>query len=336
MRKARTRLSAVCAIGITTTFAFSAHADPTGMTLTAAGSALFTLSTFADNFPITSSPCCGPLGIAFPTTGGVMVADYPGNVRVFATDTDGQQASAGAIGQNYGAGNGVGLASLNGNIYMTEQSAGRLVQLNNDGTFNHNVNTSLPFATGLAANSSNNVLYVSNGSNIQAVNATTGVATLFANAGADGLTLSADHSTLYAEVGSHILGFLTSNGSEVFDSGFIAGQADGVAIGATGALAGKLFVNTNSGTIVEIDIATLAQTLIATGGSRGDFVNVDPLNNTLLLTQTDDIIRLTPISGTFEGGNTPLPATLPLFASGAGVFGYLGWRRKKKATALSA
>jgi len=28
---------------------------------------------------------------------------------------------------------------------------------------------------------------------------------------------------------------------------------------------------------------------------------------------------------------TPLPAALPLFASGAGVFGYFGWRRKRKA-----
>jgi hypothetical protein len=28
----------------------------------------------------------------------------------------------------------------------------------------------------------------------------------------------------------------------------------------------------------------------------------------------------------------PLPATLPLFASGLGALGLLGWRRKKKAT----
>jgi len=27
---------------------------------------------------------------------------------------------------------------------------------------------------------------------------------------------------------------------------------------------------------------------------------------------------------------TPLPAALPLFASGAGVLGFLGWRRKRK------
>ncbi len=33
---------------------------------------------------------------------------------------------------------------------------------------------------------------------------------------------------------------------------------------------------------------------------------------------------------------TPLPAALPLFASGAGVLGYLGWRRKKKHMAAVA
>jgi len=32
---------------------------------------------------------------------------------------------------------------------------------------------------------------------------------------------------------------------------------------------------------------------------------------------------------------TPLPSALPLFASGAGLLGYMGWRRKKKAIALA-
>ena len=33
---------------------------------------------------------------------------------------------------------------------------------------------------------------------------------------------------------------------------------------------------------------------------------------------------------------TPLPAALPLFATGLGAFGLLGWRRKRKASALAA
>jgi len=43
---------------------------------------------------------------------------------------------------------------------------------------------------------------------------------------------------------------------------------------------------------------------------------------------------IAPLSGLGSQTNTPLPAALPLFASGAGVLGYFGWRRKrKKATA---
>jgi hypothetical protein len=33
-------------------------------------------------------------------------------------------------------------------------------------------------------------------------------------------------------------------------------------------------------------------------------------------------------------GNTPIPATLPLFATGLGGLGLLGWRRKRKAQAV--
>ncbi len=33
---------------------------------------------------------------------------------------------------------------------------------------------------------------------------------------------------------------------------------------------------------------------------------------------------------------TPLPAALPLFASGGGLLGFLGWRRKRKASAIAA
>ena len=110
------------ALGLATSFNLAARADPNPMTLTAAGVAQFSLSTFVDGFPVTSAgfnACCGPLGIAFPTTGGVLVSDYSGNVRLFATDTDNQLASAGVIGQNYGFANAVGLASSLGNIYMT-------------------------------------------------------------------------------------------------------------------------------------------------------------------------------------------------------------------------
>jgi len=36
------------------------------------------------------------------------------------------------------------------------------------------------------------------------------------------------------------------------------------------------------------------------------------------------------------GGQVPLPAALPLFATGAGLLGLLGWRRKKRAVETAA
>jgi hypothetical protein len=41
-------------------------------------------------------------------------------------------------------------------------------------------------------------------------------------------------------------------------------------------------------------------------------------------------------SFTLEIGTTPLPAALPLFATGLGAMGLLGWRRKRKAFAAIA
>ena len=44
---------------------------------------------------------------------------------------------------------------------------------------------------------------------------------------------------------------------------------------------------------------------------------------------TDFTVNLTPSA-------VPLPAALPLFATGLGVLGFAGWRRKRKAAALAA
>ena len=40
--------------------------------------------------------------------------------------------------------------------------------------------------------------------------------------------------------------------------------------------------------------------------------------------------------GIYDPSGTPLPAALPLFASGLGALGLLGWRRKRKASAVIA
>ena len=43
------------------------------------------------------------------------------------------------------------VAQVNGNIYMTQQTSGDVVQINNNGTFNQTILTGLPSATGIIA-----------------------------------------------------------------------------------------------------------------------------------------------------------------------------------------
>jgi hypothetical protein len=301
------------------------------MLLTPAGTAAgFTLSTFADGFPTTGF-CCGPLGVAFPKSGGVMVADYPGNVYLFPTDTDGQHAGSVTPVTGYSFAGPADLASIGGKVYMTDQAPGLVVQLNDNGTLNHLV-TSIPVATGMAADPTNGLLYVSNLGDIFAVNPTTGTTAVFAAAAADGLTIDTTTQILYAEVGGHILGFRISDGAQVFDSGFIGGGPDGAAVGE-GKLAGNIFVNTNGGTVVEVNIATDAQTLLAAGGSRGDFVSLDP-NGSLFLSQTDEVLRLSPPAGGCFGANcgatVPEPSSGVLMFSGLGLI-YLTRRLRRRA-----
>jgi hypothetical protein len=66
------------------------------------------------------------------------------------------------------------------------------------------------------------------------------------------------------------------------------------------------------------------------GWTRDDSIDPDWLR-----VGTDIVGGATPPTFNFafslSGDVVPLPATLPLFASGLGVLGLLGWRRKRKA-----
>ena len=306
-------------------------APAASLTLTPAGVAQgLSLTTFATGFPL-GTLSEGPLGIAFPTTGGVLVTDNPGNVRLFPTDTDGQNVVNAPIGQNYGSENAVGLAQVGSNIYMTQYLAGSLVQINNNGTLNQTIVTGFSLSDGIIADPFNGHLFVSSSGNgiIYDVDPIAKTKTPFVSLVSDGLSLSPDGGILYAAIvggasNGHILGFNISSKAQVYDSGFIPGGIDGTAAG-TGLFAGLIFVNTNSGTVYEVTLGSNpVQTLIASGGSRGDSVTVDPLTNTLLLTQTDSIIRLNGASFV----TVPEPASLMSLSLGLAMIAGVAWRRR--------
>ncbi len=252
------------------------------------------ISIFAVDFPVQGNK--SPYGVAFPSSGGVLVSDDPGNVRLFPSDVDGQSASRFPPSQNYGTGNAVGMASVGGKVYMTQAQLGQVVQLNDDGTLNHVVVGGKQYADGIVANPANGHLFVATqgGNQILDVDPIAQTSTVFATIMSVGLALSHDGGTLFTTQfgsNSHVIGFNTTTGAQVFDSGLIAGAAIGIVQG-TGQLAGNLFVNTNQGTVLQVNLTTREQTLIASGGSRGDLMTLDPNDGSALVTQTDSLVRL--------------------------------------------
>jgi hypothetical protein len=326
MRNATSRIGlAVAVLGLIAGAVGQAEAS---LTLTSDGVAQgLSLTTFTSGFPNSG---IGPLGTAFASGGAVLVSDYnTGAIYRFPNDNDGQVATAGLITANFGNNNPNDMAQLGSNIYMTRQATGDLVQLNQNGTLNQVIVGGMPAATGLTADPFTGHLFVSTlGNNvIWDVDPIAKTKTPFVNFSADGLSLSPDGSVLYAAGGNgHLIGFNTTTKAQVFDSGFI-NTLDGTAAGTGPIFGGLIFANTNDGRLIEINLTTLAQTVIATGGSRGDFVTVDPTNNTLLVTQTDRILRLNGAS--FIA--TPEPSTIVLACTAVPMGLLVAWRRRAKA-----
>lgn len=264
------------------------------LALTSAGvSAGFGISIFATDFPVQFG--IGVTSVLFRDQGGLLVTDQSGNVRLFSSDSDGQSAAYSSLRQFFDYGDAVALAKVGGNIYMTQQSSQKVVQLNESGNFVRDVVGGLFNASGIVANPKNGHLFVDDATGtIYDVDPQARTSRQFVESGSDyGLAITPDGATLYAAdaVGNHVIGYDTSSGRSTFDSGTIAGGPNGLALG-TGRFAGHLYVSTTDGSLLDINLASRSQTMIASGGQRGDFLTFDPNDESLMVTQTDRIVRV--------------------------------------------
>ena len=287
------------------------------LVLTDEGEALgFSVSTFALGFPSGSN--VGPLGIAFPASGGVLVSDYTGKLWRFTSDSDGQVVSDTQLVNQFPFGSPRDLSSANGTVYMTSyDGGGRIYRLSDDGSAAEVVIEGTEEPLGIAPNpvpdsSGHQHLFVATTSGILDVDPIAKTSSLFVTARCDGL--STDGTIVYGATNGRILGFSVATKEQVFDSGPIPGSPDGTALG-TGRLAGYLYANTNTAGVWQIDLATNELIQIADGptATRGDFVTVAP-NGTLLATQTAEIDRITPPTG---GGFGNAHVTIDVNAPGS-------------------
>lgn len=136
------------------------------------------------------------------------------------------------------------------------------------------------------------------------------------------------NASLFSVSGATSTDLLRVNGANIVNATSVGGN-NNVAF-TTSATISSVFTNTEF--LVEMSVFALAP-----GSSNTATTFLDPyffLDQNLV--DLGYSIIVSPGIGNSLASATPLPAALPLFATGLGSLGLLGWRRKKKARALAA
>ena len=335
MPTARRRSSSLTFVTVVLTTLLSIEVSRADMTLTTAAECRgFTLVTFASNFqPIGHT--IGPLGVAYIPGNEVLVSylGTPANgSKIYRLPSHADnQVGPFPVSASYPFGDAICMAQIpsgSGQRYfLGQQVSGTVIEVDVTGnpilTIASGINRPTGIAPyppdGLPVGLDGHLFVTDDDQNIWDIDtAPPYTRVLFANgggSGADGLSFSPDGSRLYVAYVSENLvrGFDVPGGSEVWKSCPHPGGPDGTAIGL-GSLEGYLYLNCNDGTVWEVGLpGTIHEseaTMIATGGSRGDFIAADPnvpsggSYPSLLLTQTDRILRLDPPGGGFFGPPT--------------------------------
>jgi hypothetical protein len=306
----------------------------------------FTLSTFATPDPGNTGCCAGPFGITVLNSGNVYVSTGSGPSYVFA-DTDGQTVSSALFTRSSSAGTSA-FTPAGGNAYGAQ--GGRFVQFNNDGSVNHVLTDVTPSPyLGMWGDPLNGHIIATSSTGLIDIDP-------LANGGLgsfrvirsgifpDGVTVSPDGLTAYVENAGTIQAYDIATGTllHTYSSfgSLVSPDGSGV-ISSTNSLDGDIVVNfngngVNTGGIGLIDPTTSIFTVIATGGTRGDYVSADTNNGTLFLDYSDTVNRLacgpdcSIGSSPIPTSSVPEPGTLALLGSGLSVLGTMVRRIRRR------
>lgn len=146
---------------------------------------------------------------------------------------------------------------------------------------------------------------------------------------ADGVTVSPDGHFAYGSSGQ-IVDLTTGNSAGSL--GVIpGGDGMGIIASSNAALNGNIIANSTAGLIIMIDKTTFAQTIIAQGGGYGDYTSPDYTNGTLLVSSSNNLLRLGCGPSCAIGiSPVPEPESYALMLSGLGLLAFTVKRRKKK------
>lgn len=304
------------------------------LTVNAAGTlAGFSLSTYYSDPAVTY----GVLSLANGPGGFLYAAGYArGDVYKFA-NVDGQSFGT-QVATASTPGTPTGIASVGGQVYLGVLGGGLLKV---DGALAFTplviVAQTFVFDYGLWGNAVTGHLLASTSTGLIDIDPISGIWTQIGPAGefVDGVTVSPDGKVAYgAYTGSQaIRGYSLASPNPavpVFDTGFLGHGPDGTGVISGGLFDGDIIVNNNDGTVGLIDKLTGIETIIADGGSRGDLVSADLSNGTLLLDQSESVLRLSCGPGCAIGGPPPAaPEPLSLALVGMALTGLAATRRRK-------
>ena len=307
-----------------------------GLTLTAAGIAdNFTLSTYATGVGGSNYSFLAAAPLGNPNVGTLAVIDNShGLLRSYA-DVNGQ--TYGSVLNSVSFTSAINIADAGGVTYATQLgvSGGLFAVSNSLGLTPVTVTGGFTPFYGFAGNGVTGHLEAygtgSAGTGIYDINPLTGAnALIVAGSGFDGVSVSSDGTTVYVENnGNTILGYNIATHALLF-SHSSTHSPDGTGVISGGAFNGYVISNNNDGTVSLIDPTGATETIIASGGTRGDFTSPDANDGSLLLSEYDFSYRLGAQGGSFTG---PVPEPNSLTMLGIGAVSLLGcgwWRRRKQ------
>ena len=298
----------------------------------------FILTTFVSGYSFGPpfSTNYGPLAEGILPNGNVVTGSF-GDAKIYVfKDIDGQTlaSAVSATPYTFGPGNGFyAMTTAGGQAYGAQQQAGPYEHFNTDGTHSAIPGLTATSFLGMWGNPVNGHIIASANQGLIDINPTAGTfRVIAANPGADGVTVSPDGKTLYAEASGNILAYDIASGTllHTYSGNGHSPDGTGVISDPGGKFDGFIIVNDNDGTVGLIDPTVGTEDIIATSGSRGDWVSPDTSNGTLFLSQIEEVARLSCGPGCSIGGPPPIPEPASTTLLGTALLAFAGFRRWKR------